>query len=69
MFDDTSLMRMTIEDLAKKNNWTYEEALEKFYHSNTCKGISDAETGMFTFSPREIIELFEEECRYQQESA
>ena len=61
MYDDTALLRMVIEDLAEKKNWTYEETLEKFYHSNICKGISDAETGMFTFAPREIIELFEEE--------
>lgn len=61
MFDDTSLMRMVIEDLAKKHNWTYEYALDKFYNSKTCAGISDKETGMFTFSHREIIMLFEEE--------
>ena len=61
MFDDTALMRMVIEDLAEKKHWTYDETLEKFYHSDTCKGISDAETGMFTFAPREIIELFEKE--------
>lgn len=61
MFDDTSLIRLIVEDLAQKHNWSYETALEKFYHSNTCKGISDEETGMFTFAPREIIGLFEEE--------
>ena len=61
MFDDTSLIRLVISDLVKKHDWTYETALEKFYHSETCKGISDEETGMFTFAPREIIELFEGE--------
>jgi len=61
MFDDTALMRMTVEDLAKKKKWTYEETIERFYRSDTCKGISDSNTGMFTFAPREIIELFEEE--------
>jgi hypothetical protein len=61
MFDDTSLMRMVIEDLAKKMSWSYEETLERFYHSNTCKGISSIDTGMFTFAPWEIIELFCEE--------
>ena len=61
MFDDTSLIRLVVADLTKKHNWTYETTLEKFYHSETCKGISDEETGMFTFAPREIIELFEEE--------
>ena len=61
MFDDTSLIRLVVADLAKKHNWAYETALEKFYRSETCKGISDVETGMFTFAPREIIELLEEE--------
>jgi hypothetical protein len=61
MFDDTALIRMVIEDLAEKHGWTYEDTLDKFFHSNTCKNISDMETGMFTFAPREIISLFEEE--------
>jgi hypothetical protein len=61
MFDDTSLMRMVIEDLAKNHKWTYEETLDKFYDSKVCKGLSDKRTGMFTFAPREIIELFEQE--------
>ena len=52
---------MVIEDLVKIHNWTYEETLEKFYYFDTCKEISDKETGMFTFSVREIIELFNEE--------
>ena len=60
MFGDTSLIRLVIEGLTKKYNWTYEQALENFYTSGTCRGISDKETGMFTFAPREIIELFDE---------
>ena len=61
MFDDTSLIRMVIAELALKRKWTYETALEKFYHSGTCRGLSDPETGMFTYSPKEIIELLDEE--------
>ena len=63
MFDDTALMRMVIEDLAKKKYWTYEETLDNFYRSGTCKGISNKETGMFTFAPWEVIEIYEEEIR------
>ena len=59
---DTALIRMVISDLSKKHNWNYEDVLEKFYSSNVCKGLSDEKTGMFTFSPREIIELFEQEA-------
>ena len=61
MFDDTSLVRMIIEDLAKYHDWTFEETLERFYRSNTCKTLSDVKTGVFTFAPKDIIELFEEE--------
>ena len=61
MRGDTSLVRMVIEGLAHGHHWTYEETLEKFYESGVCKGVSDRRTGMFTFAPIEIIELFEEE--------
>jgi len=61
MFDDTSLVRMVIEDLAKYHKWTFEETFDQFYRSKTCKSLSDEKTGMFTFAPKEIIELFEEE--------
>ena len=61
MFDDTALMRLVIEDLAEKRKWTYEETIGNFYNSKVCKGISNPKTGMFTYAPREIIELFEEE--------
>ncbi|MCL2841447.1 MAG: hypothetical protein FWE05_11845 [Defluviitaleaceae bacterium] len=60
MNDDTSLVRMVVEGLAKKHNWTYEVAIEAFYKSDTCRALSDRETGVFTFAPREIIELFDE---------
>ena len=61
MFDDTALMRLIIEDLAEKKGWSYEDTLDRFYRSETCKYISDPETGMFTFSHLDIIRLFEEE--------
>jgi len=60
MRDDTALVRMVIDGIAKKNNWTYEEAIEKFYNSDTCRVLSDRETGVFTFSHRDVIELFGE---------
>jgi len=61
MFDDTSLIRMVIEDMAKSYGWTFEETLDLFYRSETCKKLSDERTGMFTFAPKEIIGLLEEE--------
>ena len=65
MLNDTSLIRIVIDALAKRNNWSYEETLEIFYNSKVCIGISDRSTGMFTFAPREIVELLEQE-HYQQ---
>ena len=61
MFDDTSLLCLVIENLASTRNWTFEETFDRFYNSQTCRGISDKTTGMFTFAHREIIELFNEE--------
>ena len=61
MFNDTALIRMVIDDLTKSHNWTYEETFDRFYNSKVCKGLSNKKTGMFTFAPREIIELFEQE--------
>jgi len=63
MFDDTSLVRMIIEELANKYQWSYEEALDRFYRSKTCSNLSDKKTGMFTFAFKDIVELFEEEHR------
>jgi len=61
MINDTSLIRMVIDSLVKQHDWSYEYALEKFYNSRVCKGISDKNTGMFTFSPNEIVRLCYEE--------
>jgi len=61
MFGDTALIRLVIEGLVKNRKCSYAEALEKFYMSDTCRQLSDSHTGMFTFAPREIIEILEEE--------
>jgi len=58
---DTSLVILLVDELAKKRKWTYEKTMDKFYNSAVCKYLSDRETGYYTFAPREIIELFEEE--------
>jgi len=63
MFDDTSLVRMVVEELVKKYQWTYEEAWDNFYRSETCKNLSNIKTGLFTFSPKEILEVFDEELK------
>lgn len=58
---DTSLIRMAITELAKKNNWDYDYALDVFYNSKTCNALSNEKTGVFTFSPMEIVKLVEQE--------
>ena len=52
---------MVITELAKTHNWDYEFAMNEFYNSKTCKLLSDESTGVFTFSPYDIINMFEEE--------
>ena len=61
MLNDTSLVRMVIDMLVKRYSWTYDDALRNFYNSNVCKGLSDKQTGMFTFAPKEIIYLLDKE--------
>ena len=61
MLNDTSLVRMVIDLLVHRHNWSYEDALRKFYNSNACKGLSDKNTGMFTFAPNEIVYIFDKE--------
>ena len=61
MLNDTSLIRMIIDLLVQRNNWSYEDALRIFYNSKVCKGLSDESTGMFTFAPKELVYMLEEE--------
>ena len=61
MLNDTSLVRMVIELIVRRYSWSYEDALEKFYNSKVCLGLSDKNTGMFTFAPNEIVYLLDKE--------
>jgi hypothetical protein len=60
---DTALMRMVINKLAKRFEWTYSQAMERFYNSKICNQLSDRRTGLFTCAPIEIVELFEDEIQ------
>ena len=60
MFNDIALIRMVIGLLVEEYGWTYEEALDKFYNSNVCRGLSNRETGLFTAAPWELVMLFNE---------
>jgi hypothetical protein len=58
---DTALIRLVIKRLNERQSWTYEQAMELFYNSETCKLVSDRRTGLFTCAPIEIAEKLEEE--------
>jgi len=51
---DTSLVRMTIDELADIKNIPLDEAFDMFYRSNVCKMLSDRETGLFTYTPYDL---------------
>jgi len=61
MLNDTSLVRMVIDSLVQRYGLSYIDALEVFYNSKVCKGLSDKSTGMFTFAPNEIVLLLDKE--------
>jgi hypothetical protein len=58
---DTALIRLVIKRLTERQNWTYEQAMEQFYNSETCNLVSDRRTGLFTCAPIVIAERLEEE--------
>jgi|GEM_PF-3391668 len=51
---DTSLVRMTIDEIAEIKGVSLDEAFDMFYKSNVCKMLSDRETGLFTYSPYDL---------------
>jgi len=59
--NDTSLIRLVIMRLVEIHNWTYSQTLEKFYNSKVCKLLSNEDTGVFTYAPYDIVNMFEEE--------
>lgn len=59
--NDTSLIRLVISRLVEIHNWTYEHALDMFYNSRVCKLLSNEDTGVFTYAPYDIVNMFEEE--------
>ncbi|MDR1496016.1 MAG: hypothetical protein LBS67_03745 [Clostridiales Family XIII bacterium] len=58
--NDTALVRMVIADIAEKYGWGYRSAMDRFYNSKVCMLMSDEETGVFTYAPHEVVELFDE---------
>ena len=59
--NDTSLIRLVIMRLVEIHNWSYTQTLDKFYNSKVCKLLSNEDTGVFTYAPYDIVNMFEEE--------
>jgi len=51
---DTSLVRMTIDEIARQKKVSLDEAFDLFYNSKICEMLSDKETGFFTYAPQDL---------------
>ena len=54
---DTSLVRMTIDEIARQKKVSLDEAFDLFYNSKICEMLSDEETGFFTYAPQDLAEM------------
>lgn len=54
---DTALVRMTIDEIAKRKEISLDEAFDMFYNSKVCEMLSDRETGLFTYAPQDLAEM------------
>jgi len=54
---NTSLVRMTIDEIAKQKNISLEAAFDLFYNSKVCELLSDSETGFFTYAPQDLAQI------------
>jgi len=54
---DTSLVRMTIDEIARQKKVSLDEAFDLFYNSKICEMLSDKETGFFTYAPQDLAEM------------
>ena len=54
---DTSLVRMTIDEVARQKKVSLDEAFDLFYNSRICEMLSDKETGFFTYAPQDLAKM------------
>jgi len=54
---DTSLVRMTIDEVAKQGKVSLDVAFDLFYNSKICEMLSDKETGLFTYAPQDLAKM------------
>ena len=63
----SALLPEIIRLIMQKYGWTEEEALDRFYLSETGASFSDDDTGLYGQSPFYIFHLFEKETDGKQE--
>ena len=51
-----------VNELIKQNNWTEDEALEKFVMSKLYSYLEKEETKVWHYSTLMLVELFNDEC-------
>jgi hypothetical protein len=59
--NDTALVRMVISELAQLKQLPLEYAMETFYQSETCRLLSNPETGLFTYTPYGLARMVADE--------
>ena len=57
----TILISQTVELIAKKYNFSIEEARDRFYESNVIRMLDDDETGLYGESALYLLSLFDQE--------
>jgi hypothetical protein len=53
-YDDTALIRMTIDEIASQNAVSYENALKLFYTSPLARELSDKQSWYQTYAPADL---------------
>lgn len=65
---DTEFIRSFIREIAKRYNWNYSVSFERFYSSDVCKILSNANLSLSAFTLDEMLELFDNSVKQIHES-
>ncbi|MDR0950941.1 MAG: hypothetical protein LBM13_04885 [Candidatus Ancillula sp.] len=55
--DDTSLIRLIINELVKIHEISYDDAIDLFYTSSLSNQIADEKTGLFTYAAGDLARM------------
>jgi hypothetical protein len=56
-FDDTSTIRMIVDEIVKQKNLKYDDAIKLFYNSIFSKELSNPKSWYRTYAPQDIAKL------------